>query len=899
MASCCKYEEPTEKQLEHMKKCWHFEAKGIIVMNPVTFIASFVILWAFVIACCVEPDYMGKAMAIGAWEWIPEVWTWLYIVSQDIWILVLLWAMYKYGDLKLGKDEDEPEFSTATWFSMLFCAGVAVGLTFYGVAEPVWHYKGWGNPRFISGAKGYGNQDEDGTLALMVTFYHWGLHGWIPYTLMGSVIGIMTYRRDYPMTIRYCFVPLIGDAVYGWIGDLVDIMSVVTTIAGVCTSLGLGARQINNGLQRVNHGFYRGINYGIPDELQYSTPTCGGTGSTCAEGQEAYGIQSNVGTQILIICIITSMACLSVVLGLKNGIKFLSQFVFAAGNFLMLIVLFSGETYFVLDALVQSVGYYIWYIVKIGFQCDAFERLGGLNMGLGGNPDGTNGGDGWLTSWTLFYWGWWISWGPFVGTFIARISKGRTLRSFIASTLIVPTLYSCVWFSVLGGEGIRMQRMADAGQLCAQWDLNQHCSVPADLLADFPGARPASNCYSYSGAFSIEKKKELGMGWNPSCKLDPAHHGGYGRCQQFGWTRHVEVAGECVEHTSWVDVPCGGGADPTATAIPAACEDVITDSMLKVDGADQRFNHFPAEKQAEDCFVPLQDGVVCHWNHGAEPMPFDQLASYFPRDISSLMSVIIIIVLTLYFVTSSDSGSLVVDFITANGHPDPPMLQRIIWSWVEGATAIALLYSGVNNPSSDASLKALQAASIIAGLPYTFVLFWCSQSLYLLVQEEAGDLDKDRKAFSYFIFNLKLIPKHLINTAAPWLVIGRTIGLVGGWPFSNFGAQAVSVIWMLVFGFLYYAAIILGWFVGIADYSWHIIGLVLYLGFGLLLGLVRNGVRLRYRILHGDLITDILCGIFVPMFTISQIEEQIRTDKKDDPVPVANDDAKEPREEVA
>jgi len=836
---------------------------------------------------------------MGAWEWIPEVWTWLYIISQDIWILVLLWAMYKYGDLKLGKDTDEPEFSTATWFSMLFCAGVAVGLTFYGVAEPVWHYKG--SASYFVGS----TDDEKGTLALVVTLYHWGLHGWIPYTLMGAVIAIMTFRRGYPMTIRYCFTPLIGDRVYGWMGDVVDIMSVVTTIAGVCTSLGLGAMQINSGLQRVNHGFYRGINYGIPDDIKYSNPICGvGSNGPCMEvldpatginiTQESYGIQQTVGTQIAIIVVVTAMACLSVVLGLGAGIKFVSQFVFALGNFMLLLVLFSGETYFCLDAMVQSIGYYIWYILRIGFHCDAFERLGDFSMGLGGSPSAVRGSAGWMTGWTLFYWGWWISWGPFVGTFIARISKGRTLRMFIASTLLVPTLYSCVWFSILGGEGVRMQRMADASGLTSA--TADKCSVPDGAPA---GAQPATNCQLYSGAFSNDTKKALGMGWNPPCKLDPTYHGGYGRCQQFAWTRYINIRGDskCVKHTSWISVPCGGAEDPTFgnwTALQeqalegetSPCLDSTWEaSMFDVTNDERQWNHFP-EADQPDCFVPLQDGIVNHYGNGAEPMPYDQLSSYFPRGIAAVMEVVLIFVLVLYFVTSSDSGSLVVDFITANGHPDPPMAQRVLWSWVEGFTAIALLYSGVNSPSQNASLKALQAASIIAGLPYTFILFWCAQALYLLVLEEVNVIKADRKAFNVFIFNAKLADKHGINTAVPGLQLGKMVGMLGKWPFAGFGEQRVTIIWMVLFSVLYYAAIIMQ-FIGIVEYSWHIIGLTLWIGYGLLVGLVRNGVRLRYSIKHGDLVTDILCGIFAPMFTISQMQEQIANDayKKEDPEP--------------
>jgi choline/glycine/proline betaine transport protein len=230
------------------------------------------------------------------------------------------------------------------------------------------------------------------------------------------------------MTIRYAFVPLIGDRVYGWMGDTVDALSIVTSIAGVCTSLGLGAMSINAGLQRLSWGSFRGENYAIPDEAKYSNPGCNGQGYACGDGEESFGVHRNTTTQILTILVITCMSTVSVLLGLGRGIKFLSQCVFAMGTFLMLVVALNGETYLILDNIVQVTGYYLWYIVKIGFHCDAWERLGGKDMGLGGVD--TGGGSTWIIDWTIFYWGWWISWGPFVGTFIARISKGRTLRVF-------------------------------------------------------------------------------------------------------------------------------------------------------------------------------------------------------------------------------------------------------------------------------------------------------------------------------------------------------------------------------------------------------------------------------------------------------------------------------------
>mmetsp|Transcript_31451 Transcript_31451/g.93412 ORF Transcript_31451/g.93412 Transcript_31451/m.93412 type:complete len:897 (-) Transcript_31451:24-2714(-) len=867
------------KQQEHLSKCHHKEiGSGTfrLVVNPVVFITSTFCIWLFVILCIASPDYMLKAMNTAAFDWITEVWTWLYILSQDVWIVVLLYVMLcsKYGNIKLGKDEDEPEYSLATWFSMLFSAGVAVGLFYYSVAEPLWHYKGWGGARWTAGVKGYGNNNEDSIHAIMITYFHWGLHGWIPYTTMGAVLGLMTYRRGFPMTIRYCFWPLIGEKCYGWMGDAIDILSIMTTIFGVCTSLGLGAMQLNAGLQRINHGFYQGVNYAIPNEDKYATPTCGGAGNVCAAGMEAYGIQTNVPTQIIIIFFITCIATCSVITGLNRGIVNLSRVTFSIGMFLLLTVLFLGETYFALDVTVQSFGYYIWYLVKISFQTDAFERLGSKMLGLGGSPDGNSGGSGWLAAWTLFYWGWWISWGPFVGTFLAKISKGRTLRQFIFATLIVPSIYSFMWFGVFGSEGIRMQRMADGSGVCSAAYAGNKTLCVGDPAA--PNAQVSSKCAAYSARYSDAHKESVAMGWTPDCVLDSSYHGGYGKCAEFAWTRHVVVADQCVESTVWVSVPCGTGADPTALAAAPTtgpCANTIIADHLS--GASKRFNHFPVAANPS-CFVPAQDNIVCLYNQGTEDIFFDQINSYGPRGFSDMLSVISILALALYFVTSSDSGSYVVDMISANGHHDPPVIQRIFWSFTEGATACALLAAGRNLPNSQGSLRALQAVSILMGLPYTFVLFWCSQALLLLVKEESGELAIDRKAFSSFLFAppMKKCIRLVINTALPGVTMGKAAAAVGGWPMSGFGKQAVERFWGAVFQAMYLAAAVLV-LCAAALYQWCIIGLVVYIGFGTFLGFLRTGVRGKYQIQHGDIFTDLLCAIFAPMFTLVQLESAL------------------------
>eukprot|EP00450_Noctiluca_scintillans_P006983 CAMPEP_0194483522 /NCGR_PEP_ID=MMETSP0253-20130528/5091_1 /TAXON_ID=2966 /ORGANISM="Noctiluca scintillans" /LENGTH=830 /DNA_ID=CAMNT_0039323189 /DNA_START=231 /DNA_END=2723 /DNA_ORIENTATION=- len=813
------------------------------------------------------PDYALRAMNLGAFSWIPEVWTWFYIVSQDVWIVVLIWVMVvsKYGNIKLGADDEEPEFTFQSWFSMLFSAGVAVGLFYYSVAEPVWHYKG--GARFVSTSKGYGNENEDAINAIMITWYHWGLHGWIPYTTIGAVIGIMSYRRGYPMTLRYILYPLIGDKVYGVLGDAVDILSIITTICGVCTSLGLGAMQMNQGLQRLQHGFYRGTRYAVPDDAKYSDPTCGGTGSVCGQvdgtNLESWGVQVHVAEQTIIIVIITFVAMVSVVTGLERGIVNLSRFTFALGCFLCLVVLFMGETYFILDSLVQTWGFYLFSLLKVGFFCDAWQRLGDKNLGLGGAPDDLGGSDLWLQGWTIFYWGWWISWGPFVGVFLARISRGRTLRQFVVGTLIIPLVYSCGWMGIFGSEGIRMQRMADAGGLCTQ---------------AYAGGS------SYSASYTTEFKEANNMGWSPVCVLDSHYHGGFGKCKEEAWLHKTSVGDQCVETTTWVSVPCGvtdpssedptfmNFTDPNSIANSGPCADQLDPS------------HFNLYQNQPDCFVPLQDSVVCLYNQGMTDMFFDQISSYGPRGFSDFLSVISLVCLFLYFVTSSDSGSMIVDMISANGFAEPPLLQRIFWSAMEGQCAISLLHAGRNLPNATGSLKALQSASLLTGLPYTFILFWCAQSLYLLVQEEAGVLDKDRKAFRKFIVDSYSLADALLDTFFPGYHFCVIVKQIGGWPLSGISRLASGIAWGVGIQLVYFWSFILFW-CGIETEVWFLVALTLAVGAGTTIGFLRTNVRDIYRIKHGDMFTDLVCGIFLPMFTLMQILDHITNDKNEDPPP--------------
>lgn len=283
--------------------------------------------------------------------------------------------------------------------------------------------------------------------------------------------------------------------------------------------------------------------------------------------------------------------------------------------------------------------------------------------------------------------------------------------------------------------------------------------------------------------------------------------------------------------------------------------------------------------------MPAQDNLVCLNKQRMTDMLFDQIASYGPRGFTDLLNVITVCALLLYFITSSDSGSLVVDIISANGHPEPPLVQRVLWSCTEGATACALLAAGRNLPDSGGSLRALQAASLITGLPYTFVLFWAAQALYLCCKEEAGVLPQDRRAFKVFILeipNQQYLKRLGMCLVAPGLTMGKIIKKVGGWPGSD-NPDMAFYVWGIFYQTIYMLAII---FVicTAALYQWAIVGLVTYCGFAVFLGFLRTHVRVTYKIMHGDMLTDVICSLFLPFFTLAQMEIHIEEEEIPDEI---------------
>ncbi|WP_320201402.1 BCCT family transporter [Agrobacterium sp. rho-13.3] len=367
-------------------------------VNKPVFIWSVALTLAFVIAGVVTPQG-SAAVFSGVQSWIVRELGWVYLLSVAVFLMFMLYLGFSsHGRIKLGPNHSEPDYSYGAWFSMLFAAGMGIGLVFFGVAEPVKHFTAppTGDPATIEAAR----------TAMEISYFHWGLHAWAVYAVIGLSLAYFSFRHGLPLTMRSALYPLIGDRIYGPIGNAVDIFAVIGTLFGVATSLGLGVLQVNAGF---NHVLGWPISFWI---------------------------------QLPLIVVITGMATVSVATGLDKGIKFLSNLNMLMAVALMLFVFVMGPTTFLLRAFVQNLGAYLDHFVMRTFYMYAYA------------PD--QGPADWLGDWTLFYWGWWIAWSPFVGMFIARISRGRTIREFIAGVLLVPAGFSFAWMTVFGDTALSM-----------------------------------------------------------------------------------------------------------------------------------------------------------------------------------------------------------------------------------------------------------------------------------------------------------------------------------------------------------------------------------------------------------------------------------------------------------
>ncbi|MEF3405567.1 BCCT family transporter [Agromyces sp. CCNWLW203] len=365
-----------------------------------------VVVALFVAFALIAPK-VAEAMFGAIQSSIVNTFNWYYVLIAAFFVAFCLFVGFsRFGDIKLGRDDDEPEFSLLSWFSLLFAAGMGIGLVFYGVSEPLSH--------FVSPRPGVAGPPEAlAQQALSQTYLHWGVQAWSIYVVVGLGLAYAIHRRRRPISIRWTLEPLLGKRVEGGWGHTIDVIALVGTLFGVATSLGLGVLQISAGLD------YLGV------------------------------LEPSALSEVIIILVISVFVLWSVLSGVTKGMKWLSTANLVLAAVLVVYVLATGPTEFLLREFVQSIGNYIQNFIGLSFNVSAFQ--------------GTEGEE-WQASWTSFYWGWWISWAPFVGIFIARVSKGRTVRQFVAGVILVPTLIGILWFAVLGGSALAIE-LADPGAL--------------------------------------------------------------------------------------------------------------------------------------------------------------------------------------------------------------------------------------------------------------------------------------------------------------------------------------------------------------------------------------------------------------------------------------------------
>ncbi len=363
-------------------------------INPPVFFSSALLTLALVFYTIVFND-SAHAVFSATLAWISAQLGWFYVLSvAGFLVFIAIIALSRYGNVKLGTEHSKPEFTNLSWFAMLFSAGMGIGLMFFGVAEPVMHY--------VSPPVGDPETAEAARQAMRITFFHWGVHAWAIYAIVAMSLAYFAFRHNMPMTIRSSLYPLIGERIHGPIGHAVDTFAVLGTLFGVATSLGFGVMQINAGL-----------NY-------------------------LFGVPVSVTTQIILIAVITAIATISVALGLAGGIRRLSILNMILAAALLAFVLVTGPTVFQLQTLVQNTGMYMSDLLSMTFNLYAYEPTD------------------WIGGWTLFYWGWWIAWAPFVGMFIAMVSKGRTIREFVLGVLLVPVGFTFMWMTFFGGTALHM-----------------------------------------------------------------------------------------------------------------------------------------------------------------------------------------------------------------------------------------------------------------------------------------------------------------------------------------------------------------------------------------------------------------------------------------------------------
>ncbi|PID62359.1 MAG: choline transporter [Gammaproteobacteria bacterium] len=375
-------------------------------MNVFMALASMVMIVVFVAYTITDVERSSAVFSAGK-DFILGSMKWFYVLVVNAALFFSLWLLVsRFGHVKLGKDDDEPDFSTFSWIAMLFSAGLGSGLIYWGVSEPMFHMQG--NP--FADANGIeAGTSEAAIKAVTVTIFHWGFHGWGLYVLAGMTLAYFAYRHDLPLTPRAALYPVLKDRIYGPWGHLVDLIAVFGTVFGIATSLGLGVTPICAGLERLGW------------------------------------MENNQTNQLILVAIITALGTASAASGVGKGVRILSEINVMSSLGLLVLFLILGPTAYILGVTISGVGDYLWNFIPMGFN-------------VIGDPE-----NDWQTWWTLFYWGWWIAWCPFVGMFIARVSKGRTIKEFCVAVLFVPVTVVIVWMGVFGGAAAGVELFNDAG----------------------------------------------------------------------------------------------------------------------------------------------------------------------------------------------------------------------------------------------------------------------------------------------------------------------------------------------------------------------------------------------------------------------------------------------------
>ncbi|ADU30918.1 glycine betaine uptake BCCT transporter [Evansella cellulosilytica] len=366
-------------------------------LTPVFYI-SVVIASAFILWGVIAPENLDSVTG-HIQGFITNQFGWFYLLAATSFLVfALILIASPVGRIKLGKDNDEPEYNYLTWFSFLFTAGMGIGLVFWGVSEPIYHFYDPPTAEVIE------SPERAAAIALRYSFFHWGLHPWAIYSVVALALAYFKFRKGSAGVLSAAFEPILGDKINGAIGTTINVIVVFATIFGVATSLGFGTAQISGGISNL------------------------------------FTIENTPMLSMLVILVITILYMASSLTGLDRGIRILSKTNIYLALFLMLFLLFSGPSNFIMNSFTQTLGGYIQNLVRMSFQLDTF------------NPESS-----WVEGWTIFYWAWWIAWAPFVGTFIARVSKGRTIREFVLGVIAVPTIFGALWFSVFGGTAIHLE----------------------------------------------------------------------------------------------------------------------------------------------------------------------------------------------------------------------------------------------------------------------------------------------------------------------------------------------------------------------------------------------------------------------------------------------------------